>query len=212
MAGWGVLLSKRIGEAAPLPYSTPALGASLWLGYTTPGNPGQKCASSPAPGDSESSWGSGTYKGCSGLAVQPLLSPQGLPVFPWMSPAFSSPSHVHSPNPLPCLHTWAWNVSWLIALSPPPISSYPVPPVLESSSETSVFQVTSHCPRTKSGHPNLVSWVLWKLTPTHLCTLFLPPPLHRPPATVCSLPLLSSNCLALCLTCLEGPASPPIQC
>ena len=121
------------------------------------------------------------YKGCNGLAVLPSLSPKGLLVFPWTSSSFLSPSHVHSPNPHPYLHTLAWDVFWLTALSLPSISSYPLPPVLESSAETSAFQVSPHCPRTKSGHPHLVSQALWKLTPMPLSTL-LPLPLHQPPA------------------------------
>lgn len=115
MAGSKGIVVKENRRGRSTPWLHPCPECQSVADHTTPGNPGQKCASSPSPRDSECSWGSSTYKECSGLAGPLPLSHNSCLVFLRRSLSLSSHSHLHSSNPCLYLHTWMDGLDCLLA-------------------------------------------------------------------------------------------------
>ena len=132
-------------RGSPSPGLHPSPGCQSVSGHTTPGNPGQKWTSSPSHQDSEHSWGSDTYKECGGLAGQPPHQPPKAcqPSLESRCPSLPIPTSTVLIHPPVFACGWPRRFFWLTALSPCPISSYLLLPVLGSPPDTSVLQVTS---------------------------------------------------------------------
>lgn len=135
------LLSERIGEAAPLPGSTPALSASLWLTTQLLETLVRNVLPLPLPGTPSAPGAAALTKSAVGWPAHYLLAT--IPA--WSS--FEGPcpflliltSTVLTHVSIFTLGWMAWIVSWLNVWSLPTLSSYFLLPILESSSETSVL-------------------------------------------------------------------------